>query len=113
MRGQVCKPVGWKRMSWGPSTLQTAVFSPRALFTGLSKGDAFGKSPRQLTTARLKMDLDGRGDFEENWESELENIIFPAFLRVSKREARMLVRRGLLTGSLHAQRRCKTLQTPG
>jgi hypothetical protein len=45
------------------------------------------------------MDLDGRGDFEENWESELENIIFPAFLRVSKREARMLVRRGLRSGS--------------
>jgi hypothetical protein len=60
---------------------------PRALFTGLSKRDSLGKFPRRLTTARLKMDLDGRGDSEENWAIELENLIFPAFLRVSKRES--------------------------
>ena len=35
---------------------------PRALFTGLSKGDAFGKSPRQLTITRLKTDLASRGN---------------------------------------------------
>jgi len=47
------------------SILHGFAILPRALFTGLSKRNPFGKSPRQLTTARLKMDLDGRGNFEE------------------------------------------------
>jgi hypothetical protein len=34
---------------------------PRALFTGLSKRDAFGKSPLQLITSRLKTNLASRG----------------------------------------------------
>ena len=91
----------WKSVRELGATLAVpkAAFSTRALFTGLSKRDAFGKSPRQLTTARLKMDLDGRGDFEENWAVEIENIIFLAFLRVSKRESLARVRRGLRSGS--------------
>jgi len=48
----------------------------RPLFTGLSKADVFGKSPLQLTTARLKMDIDGRSSFEGTFGNELENLIF-------------------------------------
>jgi hypothetical protein len=64
------------------------IFSRLALFTCLWKRDAFGKSLRQLTTARLKSDCGSRGDFEGTWAGELENFIFPAFLGFSKRESR-------------------------
>jgi hypothetical protein len=67
----------------------------RPLFTGLSKADVFGKSPLQLTTARLEMDTDGRGSFEGTFGNELENLIFSAFLGVSKQESRARIRAGL------------------
>jgi hypothetical protein len=54
-----------RELGGSPSSIRQAAFSPRALFTGLSKREAFGKSPRQLTTARLEMVLDGRGNFED------------------------------------------------
>jgi hypothetical protein len=54
---------------------------------GVSKRDSLGKSPRRLTTARLKMDIDRGGDFEDTYGNELENLISPAFLRVSNRES--------------------------
>jgi hypothetical protein len=34
------------------------------------------------------MDIDGGGNFEDSYGIELENLISPAFLRVSKRESR-------------------------
>ena len=64
------------------------------------KRDAFGKSQRQLTTARLKTDLGNRGNFEGTWTGQLENLIFSVFLRVSKRESRERVRGGLRSGKV-------------
>jgi len=69
------------------SILHGFAILPRALFTCLSKKNPFEKSPRQLTTARLKMDIDGGGNFEDTYGSELEKLISPALLRVSKRES--------------------------
>jgi hypothetical protein len=34
------------------------------------------------------MNIDGGGNFEDTYGSELEKLIFPAFLMVSKRESR-------------------------
>jgi hypothetical protein len=33
------------------------------------------------------MDIDGGSNFEDTYGNELENLIFPAFLRISKRES--------------------------
>ena len=73
---------------------------PRALFTGLSKRDAFGKSPLQLTTSRLKTNLASRGIFDGTRAGKLENLISPAFIEFQTERVLGIFEEGCARGAL-------------